>query len=70
MISNELQECPLCGSSHAVTENEAKAFSGLIAAAMKVAYHYPDELPDRSFDVEWDDMVALRSALARVKGGR
>ena len=35
MISNELQECPLCGSSHAVTENEAKAFSGLIAAVFR-----------------------------------
>jgi hypothetical protein len=40
--------------------NEVKA---LVAAARQVAYGYPDELPDRSFDVDHDEMMALRAAL-------
>ena len=59
----ELRACPLCSSSHAVTVKEDEAFCTLLLAARHVAYGYPDELPDRSFDVDYAEMMALRAAL-------
>jgi hypothetical protein len=43
--------------------------AALIAAARRVAYGYHEEVPDQLFEVDYNEMMALRAALKPFEEG-
>jgi len=59
-MSDELQDCPLCGSSHSLTGKEIRVFHGLLAAVREARARIVEAIAEEmTITYHTDDLYAV-----------